>query len=346
MQNRLRLLQAATAVLYLGPLVAGLAGRGWAMIPLFTAIFVLWSVIIRPHLWPTSLRDLAKPEAIVALAALAATQILLVALCFAIGRGAGGVMGLRLSLPFYWPAALSFVAIPLSRLVWNPEQTADLAGFDPLLHQALRTSALRPEAPAQPKVAQTMVPQTTLAESTVAQTTVAQTMVAQTTLAESTVPQSTVTPSTLAQSMVAKVLALPGDVGAADLQAHLAALAAHVDAFQIRDALEPAAGGQITRAGAKAMIVHATDPAVAGRLSGSGYPARAFTLAGPDDGLLTLFATRAARVLEDHPDLARDYPAIPALTQAAQTANPPARAALLRLADQLRQSPPADPTPH
>ena len=330
MQNRLRLLQAATAVLYLGPLVAGLAGQGWAMIPLFTAIFVLWSVIIRPHLWPTSLRDLAKPEAIVALAALAATQILLVALCFAIGRGAGGVMGLRLSLPFYWPAALSFVAIPLSRLVWNPEQTADLAGFDPLLHQALRTSALRPEAPAQPKVAQTMVPQTTLAESTVAQTTVAQTMVAQTTLAE---------------SMVAKVLALPGDVGAADLQAHLAALAAHVDAFQIRDALEPAAGGQITRAGAKAMIVHATDPAVAERLSGSGYPARAFTLAGADDDLLTLFATRAARVLQDHPDLAPDYPAIPALTQAAQTANPPARAALLRLADQLRQSPPADPTP-
>ncbi len=320
MQNRLRLLQAATAVLYLGPLVAGLAGQGWAMIPLFTAIFVLWSVIIRPHLWPTSLRDLAKPEAIVALAALAATQILLVALCFAIGRGAGGVMGLRLSLPFYWPAALSFVAIPLSRMVWNPEQTADLAGFDALLHQALRTSALRPEAPAPSTVAPSTVPQTTLAQSMVA-------------------------PSTVAQTLVAKVLALPGDVSEADLQAHLAALAAHVDAFQIRDALEPAAGGQITRAGAKAMIVHATDPAVAERLSGSGYPARAFTLAGPDDELLTLFATRAARVLEDFPDLAPDCPAIPALTQAAQTANPPARAALLHLADQLRQSPPADPTP-
>lgn len=326
MQNRLRLLQAATAVLYLGPLVAGLAGQGWAMIPLFTAIFVLWSVIIRPHLWPTSLRDLAKPEAIVALAALAATQILLVALCFAIGRGAGGVMGLRLSLPFYWPAALSFVAIPLSRMVWNPEQTADLAGFDPLLHQALRTSALRPEAPAPSTVAPSTVPQTTLAQSMVA--------------------PSMVAPSTVAQTLVAKVLALPGDVSEADLQAHLAALAAHVDAFQIRDALEPAAGGQITRAGAKAMIVHATDPAVAERLSGSGYPARAFTLAGADDDLLTLFATRAARVLQDHPDLAPDYPAIPALTQAAQTANPPARAALLRLADQLRQSPPADPTPH
>ena len=306
------------------------------MIPLFTAIFVLWSVIIRPHLWPTSLRDLAKPEAIVALAALAATQILLVALCFAIGRGAGGVMGLRLSLPFYWPAALSFVAIPLSRLVWNPEQTADLAGFDPLLHQAARTRTLRPEAPAPSTVAPSTVPQTTVPQSTVPQSTVPQ----------STVPQSTVAPSTVAQTLVAKVLALPGDVGAADLQAHLAALAAHVDAFQIRDALEPAAGGQITRAGAKAMIVHATDPDVAGRLSGSGYPARAFTLAGADDDLLTLFATRAARVLQDHPDLARDYPAIPALTQAAQTANPPARAALLHLADQLRQSPPADPTPH
>ena len=199
MQNRLRLLQAATAVLYLGPLVAGLAGQGWAMIPLFTAIFVLWSVIIRPHLWPTSLRDLAKPEAIVALAALAATQILLVALCFAIGRGAGGVMGLRLSLPFYWPAALSFVAIPLSRLVWNPEQTADLAGFDPLLHQALRTSALRPEAPAPSTVAPSTVPQTTLAQSMVAPS-----MVAPSTVAQSTVAPSTVAQTTVAQSMVAQ----------------------------------------------------------------------------------------------------------------------------------------------
>ena len=200
-------------------------------------------------------------------------------------------------------------------MVWNPEQTADLAGFDPLLHQALRTSALRPEAPAP-----SMLPQTT---------------VAQTMVAELVVDQTT----------VAKVVALPGDVGEADLQAHLAAIAAHVDAFQIRDALEQAARGQITRAGAKALIVHATDPDVAERLSGSGYPARAFTLAGLDDDLLTLFATRAARVLEDFPHLALDYPAIPALTQAAQTANPPTRAALLRLADQLRQSLLADPTP-
>ena len=153
-------------------------------------------------------------------------------------------------------------------MVWNPEQTADLAGFDPLLHQALRTSALRPEAPAPSMLPQTTVPQSTLAQSMVAQT------------------------------LLAEMVALPGDVSEADLQAHLAALAAHVDAFQIRDALEPAAGGQITRAGAKAMIVHATDPAVAERLSGSGYPARAFTLAGLDDDLLTLFATRAARVLE------------------------------------------------
>ena len=299
MHNRLRLLQAATALLYLGPLLAGLAGQGWAMIPLFTAIFVLWSVIVRPHLWPTALTDFTKADAIVPLASLIATQILLVTLCFALGRGTGGVMGLNLALPFYWPAALSFLSIPLSRMVWNPDQTEAIAGFDPLLHKASPAEALQPSA--------------------------------------------------LAQSMVAEVLALPDDVGEADLQAHLTAISAHIDALHIRDALERALRGPITRAqtnrvGAKAMIVHATDPDVAQLLSGTAYPAHAFTLAAQDDDLLILFATRCARALEDDPPLALDCPAIPALTSAAQTASPEARAALLRLAGLLRQNLMSDPT--
>lgn len=131
MTTRLRLLQGATALLYLGPLLAGLSGHGWAMALVFAAIFVLWSIILRPHLWPRPAEAL-RAEAIVPLAALVATQVLLAVLCLGLGRGFGGVMGLRPDLPFWFPAALSFLSVPLSRLAWTRPAT----GFDPLLHRA------------------------------------------------------------------------------------------------------------------------------------------------------------------------------------------------------------------
>ena len=287
MQNRQRLLQAATALLYLGPLLAGLAGQGWVMIPLFTAIFVLWSVILRPHLWPSTLGDFTTAEAIVALTSLVATQVLPAALCFAAGRGIGGVIGAQVALPAYLPAAISLLSVPLSRLVRNPDQTEPIAGFDPLLHKPGSTSP--------------------------------------------------VPPATLAETMIGQLVALPDDVGEAVLQAHLTAIAADVDATLIRQALGHAT--PITRAGRKAMIVHATDPDVAELLSGTAYAAHAFTLA-VDDDLLTLFAARAARALEDAPHLAPDFPTIPALTTAAEAATPEIRAALLRLAGLESPTPP------
>jgi len=129
MTTRLRLLQGATALLYFGPLLAGLVGHGWAMVLPFVAIFTLWSILLRPHLWPGP-GQFRRPEALVALASLLATQALLVVLCFGLGRGFGGVMGLDLALPFWFPAALSFLAVPLSRLAWQP-----VTGFDPLTHR-------------------------------------------------------------------------------------------------------------------------------------------------------------------------------------------------------------------
>lgn len=286
MPNRLRLLQATTALLYLGPLLAGLSGHGWPAIALFSAIFVLWSVILRPHLWPATPSDLARTEALVALAALIASQVLLVALCFAIGAGIGGVMGFHPALPAALPAVLSFLSVPLSRLVWNPHADAELAGFDPLIHKL---------APAEPPA--------------------------------------------LPERLLAQVMALPADTGEADLQAHITAISAHLDALQIRRTLEDAARlQQITPAGLKALIVHATDPDVALVLSGSAWPARAFALAGADDDLLTLFATRCARVVEDDPTLSPDCPDPAALTTAALRAGPEAHDALLRLAGLLQQS--------
>jgi hypothetical protein len=132
MHNRLRLVRLATAVLYFGPLLAGLIGQGWGMIPVFVAIFLLWSVIVRPHLWPATLSDLPKSEALVAMASLLATQILLVVICFGLGRGIGGVLALKPDLPAYLPAALSFLSVPLSRMILNPHAIADEVALAPI----------------------------------------------------------------------------------------------------------------------------------------------------------------------------------------------------------------------
>jgi hypothetical protein len=120
MEMRARLLKGATALLYFGPLMAGLGGYGWLMVPSFVAIFVLWQMIVRPHHWPTSMADLGKSELWVGIAAQVAVQVLLVVICFGIGRGIGGAIG---ALPMYshmLPLSVSFLSIPLSRLLWNP----------------------------------------------------------------------------------------------------------------------------------------------------------------------------------------------------------------------------------
>lgn len=110
-----------TGLLYFGPLLAGLAGQGWAMVPLFLGVFLLSSVILQPDMWPRSRADLARSEAAVALASLIATQALLVVVLFAFGRGIGGVLALEPALPVYLPVALSFVSVPLARMAWRPE---------------------------------------------------------------------------------------------------------------------------------------------------------------------------------------------------------------------------------
>jgi hypothetical protein len=120
MEMRARLLKGATALLYFGPLLAGLGGYGWLMVPSFVAIFVLWQMIVRPHHWPTSLAEFTKGDLWVGIAAQIAVQVLLVVVCFGIGRGIGGAIG---ALPMYshaLPLSVSFLSIPLSRLLWNP----------------------------------------------------------------------------------------------------------------------------------------------------------------------------------------------------------------------------------
>ena len=129
MHNRLRLLMGATALLYAGPLMAGLGGFGWAVVPAFCAMFLLWQFILRPHQWPRHPADWATPAALITLITQIAVQTLLVAILFGIGRGIGGTLGTLPPFPLLLPVAVSFLSIPLARLIWDPWKDRDIDRF-------------------------------------------------------------------------------------------------------------------------------------------------------------------------------------------------------------------------
>jgi len=126
MPSRLTLLMGATALLYLGPLIGGLAGAGWPAVYAFAAVFVLWLAVIRPHEWPRDASRWRDPAVPLRAVTQVLVQLLLVAVLFGVGRGIGGVAGYLPDLPLIWPLALSALSVPLSRLVWNPRRAAEM----------------------------------------------------------------------------------------------------------------------------------------------------------------------------------------------------------------------------
>ncbi|NEX47678.1 hypothetical protein [Pseudotabrizicola algicola] len=130
MERNKRILGVATLPLYIGPLLAGLSGSGWAAVPVFVALMTLWLVVMRPQHWPRQMA-LWTGQVAVAGAAQVAVHALIVVALFAIGRGIGGVAGVVLPLSPLVPVALAFFAIPLSRLVWTPEAGRRVAAAEP-----------------------------------------------------------------------------------------------------------------------------------------------------------------------------------------------------------------------
>lgn len=141
MTARLRLLRGATALLYFGPLLAGIGGFGWGVVPLFLMIFMAWLFVLRPEQWPRRWADWRRPEALIALLTQGVVQLLLVAVSFGIGRGIGGVLGVVPPFPLMLPVAMSFLSIPLARMIWNPW------GADPPLDAALAEAEALEDAP-------------------------------------------------------------------------------------------------------------------------------------------------------------------------------------------------------
>ncbi len=143
----------------------------------------------------------------------------------------------------------------------------------------------------------------------------------------------------MAAEMLAQVMALPDDVAEAEVQKHLTAIAEFVDPAAIRKVLADAvSAGRASRAGIKALIIHATDTEVASLMSRSAYPVQAFAAAGRDGELVEIFARRCLLALGEEGDLALDCPSVGALVRAEEEiADPKARQALHRVIEVLGQ---------
>jgi hypothetical protein len=129
MLTRLRLLRGATALLYVGPLFAGISGLGWGMVAPFVAIFVVWLMVLRPEQWPATADEWLTWPGMGAALSQVLSQILLVSILLAVGRGVGAVAGFLPMVDPIFPLAVSFLAIPLCRILWDADEAADLGIF-------------------------------------------------------------------------------------------------------------------------------------------------------------------------------------------------------------------------
>lgn len=113
---RRQMFMFCAGMLYFGAMLAGLAGYGWSVVPIYTGLFLMWMVILNPGLWPATLASLT-PARMVALLARSGAQVALVLFCFILGRGVGGVTGHLPPVPLGLALGLSFLALPLVRLL-------------------------------------------------------------------------------------------------------------------------------------------------------------------------------------------------------------------------------------
>lgn len=120
MKNPTQRLMGALALLYCGPILAGLAGSDPAALWLFALFFIFWVVVLEPGQFPRSQSDWRRPGIWLAVASRCCLQLLVLGLLFGIGRGIGGVYDTTPEISTALPPAISFMAIPLARLIHDP----------------------------------------------------------------------------------------------------------------------------------------------------------------------------------------------------------------------------------
>lgn len=111
MKPRDRLLFATSALLYSGPLYAGLAGYGFATLPLFAAFLMAWLFVVRPGDWPETREDWRVPRAVAWPMLVFAVQMVVAGFCLAMGRAIGGMYAMTLPMPLAVPAGLAVLGI-------------------------------------------------------------------------------------------------------------------------------------------------------------------------------------------------------------------------------------------
>ncbi|MFN3824859.1 MAG: hypothetical protein ACK4RN_12825 [Pseudorhodobacter sp.] len=138
MKDRAQRLMGAMALMYFGPLLAGLDNHGFAVVPAFAAIFVVWLIVLEPRRFPRNLKDWKIRQTQLTVVSRSALQVLLVLVLFGIGRGIGGAAGVVVDIPVALPLAMSFLAIPLARLIHDSFAKSEL----PLSAEARRGFAI------------------------------------------------------------------------------------------------------------------------------------------------------------------------------------------------------------
>lgn len=305
---RLRLLSVLALTLYAGPLFAGLAGYDWTMVWPFTAIFLLWQVVMRPADWPRDASHWGQPAALGAAVARIAILAVLVALCFGIGRGLGGAVGFLPEIPAAAPLALSLVSIPLARMIWNP---ADAAAMDRFLDGAIREiEGLSAHAS----------PDARHLSGAIA----------------------------AADRMLEPLSLMPDDTPDDTIMAHLRAIGRQIDDARLRDALiaRTAQGAAMPMVLQRALMLHASDGRLMETLGGDNA-ARAFVALPDTPSVFETFARRMAEALQQDPEVWWAMPSSETMAETARRMRgTPAEAALRALiALNDRLAPPEDAAP-
>ncbi|GKY89347.1 hypothetical protein [Sinisalibacter aestuarii] len=112
--------------LYGGPVLAGLAGHGWAVLPVFAALFLLYVSATRKP-------DLSMPAGWAGLGMMAAMQVVLVVMVWAAGMLVANVAG-AIMLPLWAPIAITATAAGAGAWAYR-----DAAEMDVMLDSAIRS---------------------------------------------------------------------------------------------------------------------------------------------------------------------------------------------------------------
>ena len=111
--SQIRIIRLSAALLYAGPLLAGIGAIGLFVLPTLLAVFVLWQILRHPEAWPDLPALWLSREALVPALMLLCSQLLFVLLLFATGRGLGGVMGVGITLTPFTTVLISLAALPV-----------------------------------------------------------------------------------------------------------------------------------------------------------------------------------------------------------------------------------------